>query len=152
MILKRLGCLAVRDGMTLVEVADGDGVDHDIFLAKPVQSRAPGIGVIFAVGENHDGPAFGVLFGTESLAGRVEGRTEVGPPRPHDAGPQPVQRIEYGTEVFRQRTPDDPAAGERHHSHAVARFTRQSDPPGSRPPQPPQPGDWEPRLRLPCSD
>jgi hypothetical protein len=110
----------------MIEVADGDGVDHDIFLAKPVYSCAPGLGVIFAVGENDDGPPFGVLFGTESVAGRIKGSTEIRAPRIHDSGPQFVQRIQYGTEVFRQRTPDDSTAGECHHGHAVARFTRQS--------------------------
>ena len=62
------------------------------------------------------------LVKTEAV---VEGRTEVRAPRPHDSGPQSVQRVEYGTEVFRQGTMLDPSPGEGHDGHAVARFARQ---------------------------
>ena len=93
--------------------------------AKAVQARAPPIEVIFAVGENHDGPSLGMLLGAESIAGRVEGGPEVGSPGPDRPGPQPMQGIEHGTEVFGQRATEHPSAGERHHGRAVGRFARQ---------------------------
>ena len=93
--------------------------------AKPVQARAPAIEVVFAVGENHDGASLGMLFGAESLAGRVQGSPEVGSSRPDPAGPQPMQGIEHGAEVFGQRATEHAPAGERHHGRAVGRFARQ---------------------------
>ena len=81
--------------------------------------------MVFAVGENHDGASLGMLFGAESLTGRVKGGPEVCSSRSDPAGPQPMQRIEHGAQVFGQRATEHPPAGERHHGRAVGRFARQ---------------------------
>ena len=91
MIEKRLSWLSIRNRMTLIGVADGDRMNHDVFLAKPVHARAPAIEVVFAVRENHDGPTLGMLLSAKRLAGRVQGSAEVCSSRPDPAGPQPMQ-------------------------------------------------------------
>ena len=111
--------------MTLICVADGDRMHHDIFVAKPIHSRAPAIEVVFTVRENHDGPALGMFLRAKRFTGRIQGRAEVCTSRSNPAGPEPMQCVEHRAQVLSQRTTKHAPAGECHHGRTVRRLAGQ---------------------------
>ena len=96
-------------------------MDDDVLLAEAFQPRAPAIGVVFSVGEDHDGPSLSMLLGIDGhcFDGGVEGSAQVGAAGRDRAGLQSIERIEHGTEVFRERAAKHAAPGKRHHGRSV---------------------------------
>ena len=79
--VERFGGFASRHGMAFFHIADRDGMDDDVLLSKAFQPGAPAIGVVFSVGENHDGPSLGMFLGIDGhcFDGGIKGRSQVGP-------------------------------------------------------------------------
>ena len=106
--------------MALVGVADRDGVDHDVVLAKPLYLRAPALGEVLTIGEDNDCPSLSVLLGVDGLERHIQSRAQVGSTGSNQSGSQSMQCVQHSPEILGQWAKRHPATGEAHHRRAIA--------------------------------
>jgi hypothetical protein len=111
--------------MSRLGIANGHCVDDHRLRRDPIQDRFPGFGVVFAVGEQDDRSAFGMILVVKGVEGRGEPGGEVGPAGTDLARSQCLQRLDHGAQVLGQRTSEDPATRERHDGNTVASSSSQ---------------------------